>query len=129
MALDEIKPVRNVGPGVTSPDGRHIVFVTWKIKDDEEKSTRRRTPTELWLLDIEGNRTKKLLKRDSILYGPAWSPRGDEIVISVKLQSRFNVFLVSDFGLGGNGKETGKKPKVKKLFDVDDNSFDASFYR
>jgi Tol biopolymer transport system component len=129
MMLDEIKPVRNVGPGVVSPDGGHIVFVTWKITEDEEKDTRRRTPTELWLLDIEGNGARRLLKRDSILYGPAWSPRGDEIVISAKLKSRFNVFLVSDFGLSGDGKETEKKPKVKKLFDIDDNSFDASFYR
>ncbi|MBN1572521.1 MAG: SPOR domain-containing protein [Deltaproteobacteria bacterium] len=126
VMLEDIKTVKNVGAGVTSTDGRRIAFVTWEIEDDEGKS-KRRTPTELWLLDVERGEAERLLKRDSILYGPSWSPGGDELVITGRIKNRLNVFVVGDLGTGDGG--AGKKsPSVKRLFNLDDNSYDAAFH-
>ncbi|GEM_PF-2197355 len=126
VMLEDIKTVKNVGPGVSSPDGRRIAFVTWKIEGDDGKS-KRRTPKELWLIDVDGGDAKRLLKRDSILYGPSWSPESDELVITGRVKNRLNVFVVGDLGTGGKG-ETKKNPSVKRLFDIDDNSYDATFH-
>lgn len=125
VMLDEIKAIKNVGAGVASPDGRHIAFVTWKITDDEDGSSLQ-SPRELWLMEIERGIATRLLKRDSLLYGPSWSPKGNELAVTAKIKNRLNVFIVEDFGDDKDGTE--KKPKVKRLFDIDDNSYDAVFY-
>ena len=56
-----------------SPDSKSIAFVTYtqEGKGDDKKVT-----SVLWAADVEAGRIEKLVEREGVLSGPAWSPDG-----------------------------------------------------
>ena len=111
VVLEEPGTIKNVDKGVTSPDGSYIAFTTWKV----EKDTGNHVPTRLYLFDVDERRITELVKKYPIVYGPTWSPLGDEIAVTIKVNNRWRVYVVSDFD----------DVKLKKLFDVKDNNYDV----
>jgi TolB protein len=75
------------GPGYDyqpdwSPDGKHIVYVSYQ-KD----------AIELWLLDLATRKTAQLTNGGAVNVEPHWSPDGKRIVfVSTSYNKRFHVF-------------------------------------
>lgn len=113
VIMEDLNTVTNVGRGLTSPDGRFVTFLTWVV----EKESKSRTTKELWLFDLKEEKTKRLLKKDSIIYGPAWSPDSKEIGFTSKVNKKWNVFIVRDI----------ENPVAKRLLGKEDNTYDLDW--
>jgi len=113
MRVEEVRPIENVNPGISSPNGRRIAFTTWKKK----KETRNRIPDKLWIYDTKKKSLKRLLSRDAGIYYPAWSPEGDSLLFSSREGERWRAFLVEDL----SDSRIRAFPKIK------DGAFDISW--
>ncbi len=113
VIMEDLDGVTNVGSGVTSPNGRFVAFLTWVV-DKESKS---RTTKELWLFDLKEQKTKKLLKKDSIIYGTAWAPDSKQLGFTSKANTKLNVFIVKDIG----------NPVAERFLGKEDNTYDLDW--
>ena len=58
-----------------SPDGKTIAYVTSRYDDDD--------PPDVWLVDADGRRRRRLIEQMWGSWCPSWSPDGREIAIGI----------------------------------------------
>ena len=113
VIMEDLDSMTNVGRGVTSPDGNFIAFLTWVV----DKESKVRTTKELWLFDLKESKTKRLLRKDSLIYGLAWSPDSKELGFTSKVNTKLNVFIVKDI----------ENPVAERFSGKEDNTFDIDW--
>jgi len=64
-----------------SPDGEHVSYLTQQTEDDKKLGS-------LWMVSFKSGRVTPLLQRVEGLERYLWSPAGDQIVYSVKVESK-----------------------------------------
>ena len=113
VIMEDLDSVTNVVRGMPSPDGRFVAFLTWVV-DKESKS---RSTKELWIFDLNNGKIKRLLKKDSIIYGPAWSPDSKEIGFTSRVNMKLNIFIVKDI----------ENPVAERFLGKEDNTYDLDW--
>ncbi len=66
--------MESIGSPQISPDGKFVLFVRGGIDKMNDRSR-----GNLWIADIDGNRTRELTHGDWSDFSPAWSPDGKRI--------------------------------------------------
>jgi Tol biopolymer transport system component len=113
ILMEGVKPIKNIGSGTTSPDGRFIAFTTFEV----DTETGEQIQKSIYLFDREEKKAKRLVSKEHDISRPSWSPAGDEIVFSTKDRAVVTTFVIKNL----------TAPSTRRLFEGSVNAFDLDW--
>ncbi|MFH0881886.1 MAG: DPP IV N-terminal domain-containing protein, partial [bacterium] len=110
-----------------SPDGRKIVFTSFRGGED----------AELWIADLDQRKITSLLRRRGADAAPDWSPTGEWIIFAGSLGNETHLYLIKPDGSGlrrltrGGWIDTSPSwsPDGRKIVFMSDRSGNPQIYR